>query len=704
MAVSKTALVRIQIDEGNSEAIINGVKMSLEDLAAIQEAVSASVQRSTKARAGSEAALRQERAALIKSRSELAGNSAEYAKMTVRIRQVDAELVDLTGSINASSKAMQQDLAGSAGIAGAAATELGRTISDMPFGITAVTNNISQLGNMFALLVSSAGSVKAALTAMKTALTGPVGLLIAFQAVVAGIELFAQRSKKAKEEAQDFSNTLILQGEVLRALRDDFLEGDESIENRIQLLETLAITDKNLQNILKDGTLTEEERIAKAEEYVDAIRLIEEEERNLMAAKKELDDDGRSIDEIRTEREQKQAELIALRAIAETDASASAKAGAVVQAAITEQQVNNLDELLAKYEFIETQTLAINKLRENIQVSEKKKEEDTQETIQGTIKFYQEQINALEKLRDTTATTATEVDDFNEKIRILELQIGRLADGKPIKAELTIDAPQELVLPEDLVVQVPENLEEGLKQVAQANASTWADEFFAAVETSASLERFAAQAEVVREGLSVIADVFDEQFNRELTMEQNKTTALNDELRKRLSSEQLSAEQRDAINQEIAKNDAKLVEQQNKIGKKQFQIEKAFKIAVAIADIPSMISKAYLSQLTIPSPDAPARAALAAKIAGGIGLAQVAALTRMKYEDKAIPSPNLTAQGSATPAGSAPSFNVVGASGRDQLAEAITALQQTPMKTYVVSSDVTTAQQLDRSIIQGASI
>jgi len=42
--------------------------------------------------------------------------------------------------------------ADSAGIAGAAAAELGRTISDLPFGINAVTNNISQLCSLYLLL------------------------------------------------------------------------------------------------------------------------------------------------------------------------------------------------------------------------------------------------------------------------------------------------------------------------------------------------------------------------------------------------------------------------------------------------------------------------------------------------------------------------------------------------------------------------
>ena len=51
-----------------------------------------------------------------------------------------------------------------------------------------------------------------------------------------------------------------------------------------------------------------------------------------------------------------------------------------------------------------------------------------------------------------------------------------------------------------------------------------------------------------------------------------------------------------------------------------------------------------------------------------------------------------------------PAFNVVGASGTNQLADAIAGQQGQPMKAYVVSGDVSTAQELDRNIVKGASI
>tara|TARA_R100000951_G_scaffold15779_1_gene12422 strand:- start:2178 stop:4331 length:2154 start_codon:yes stop_codon:yes gene_type:complete len=51
-----------------------------------------------------------------------------------------------------------------------------------------------------------------------------------------------------------------------------------------------------------------------------------------------------------------------------------------------------------------------------------------------------------------------------------------------------------------------------------------------------------------------------------------------------------------------------------------------------------------------------------------------------------------------------PAFNVVGASDTNQLAEAIGGQSQQPIQTYVVASDVSTAQELDRNIVTGATI
>ena len=58
----------------------------------------------------------------------------------------------------------------------------------------------------------------------------------------------------------------------------------------------------------------------------------------------------------------------------------------------------------------------------------------------------------------------------------------------------------------------------------------------------------------------------------------------------------------------------------------------------------------------------------------------------------------------SVPAVQAPSFNVVGSSGSNQLAEAIGGQEQQPVQAFVVSNDVTTAQSMERNIVEGASL
>ena len=61
--------------------------------------------------------------------------------------------------------------------------------------------------------------------------------------------------------------------------------------------------------------------------------------------------------------------------------------------------------------------------------------------------------------------------------------------------------------------------------------------------------------------------------------------------------------------------------------------------------------------------------------------------------------------GAAAPSRPAPpSFNVVGAAPESQLAQTIGEREDKPVKAFVVSNDVTTAQSLDRNIIESASI
>jgi len=113
-------------------------------------------------------------------------------------------------------------------------------------------------------------------------------------------------------------------------------------------------------------------------------------------------------------------------------------------------------------------------------------------------------------------------------------------------------------------------------------------------------------------------------------------------------------------------------------------------------------SYASLAKIPVVGPVLGFAAAAAATVAG---LANVKAITSTKTPQ--------VAGGGGTPSVSAPSrpsapqppaFNLVGAAAGNQLAETIAGQNERPIKAFVTSQDVTTAQSLERNIVEGASI
>lgn len=135
--------------------------------------------------------------------------------------------------------------------------------------------------------------------------------------------------------------------------------------------------------------------------------------------------------------------------------------------------------------------------------------------------------------------------------------------------------------------------------------------------------------------------------------------------------------------------------------KRAFKIQKAAGIAQATVDTYKSATAAYASQLSIPTPDAPIRASIAAGVAIVAGLANVKKIASQEFGGGSsgggggnVPTPNLS-----TPQSVQPNFNIVGDSGVNQL----DALKSQPSKVYVVSGEVSSAQALDRNRIRNAT-
>ena len=132
--------------------------------------------------------------------------------------------------------------------------------------------------------------------------------------------------------------------------------------------------------------------------------------------------------------------------------------------------------------------------------------------------------------------------------------------------------------------------------------------------------------------------------------------------------------------------------------KKAFKINKAVAIASTLIQTFQSAQGAYLSQLSIPTPDAPIRAGIAAGIAATAGLLNVASIASQKFQGSGSSTPPSTVGlgggsgggggGLSSPTqpspSQAPSFNVVGQSGFNQVAGALGS--QPPVQAFVAVS------------------
>jgi len=128
--------------------------------------------------------------------------------------------------------------------------------------------------------------------------------------------------------------------------------------------------------------------------------------------------------------------------------------------------------------------------------------------------------------------------------------------------------------------------------------------------------------------------------------------------------------------------------------------EKAFKInkAVGIAQAVVSTAQGIMAQLAVPQDALTGVNFVKAGIVAATGAAQIATISKSKFQGGTNDTPDIDTSGGGQ--AQAPSFNVVGDSGVNQLAQ----IQQQPVQAFVVSGEVTTSQALDRNRVQNATL
>ena len=340
---------------------------------------------------------------------------------------------------------------------------------------------------------------------------------------------------------------------------------------------------------------------------------------------------------------------------------------------------------------------------------------------QGLIEKYDRQAEQLRQTRDD------ESKSFEERIKANE-ELGKLLDEQEKAMMANADARVKQAAAElaknkdnvDLQVAYQEALNEqaaieaqitGFRSEQQTNTNSLLreqkdlqNELALIGKSEREIERIELQQDYDAKKALIEREITDEAVKNEMLLALQKD--YNDKLDKLNEDSSVKEAQWAEWTTEQKLNYAKngLAGLAQNLGK-ETAAGKAAAVASALISTYQGAQDSYASLAKIPVVG-PALGFAAAAAAVAAGMANVKAITSTKTPQTAGlgggSSPSVARP--SAPTSAPPAFNIVGASDTNQLAEAIGGQSQQPVKAYVVSNDVSTAQELDRNIVQGASI
>lgn len=598
--------------------------------------------------------------AIEQEKQALRQSNLEYKRREKELNEVFKAQEQNTSSVKKLTKVQLQQK-DATGATTSAALELGRVVSDAPYGIRGMANNLTQLVSQMAFATKAAGGFRLALKGLWTSLMGPLGVVLAITAAISALDFFYGSQKKAKDETAEHNDELERQAGLLRELNsilevlsvssdaisldwiDSFVAGVDEI-NKKDLLKILERDIKGITNAF--------DKLPKEEQNIRGIEVLVEKRKTLLESitkEKELKEELNELEK----------EFSVYRFLPESETKTS----------LSNEIVEKQKELLAlQKSIVDIQDLFRKGSKPKGKKSKKRPTADILEDIYGIDISPEAQAKYIEKL--------TEMFDFSS---------------------------MSLTTAPELDLKLSEETQQGI--------DNYNKEVVRRLNLMYDLEEYEEYANRAKDMLSGISDFINAESERELAIEQNKTTALNEELNNRLLNEKLSADQRKAIQNQIWQNDEALRKKQNEIKKKQFNTEKAFNISTALIETYAAASSAFRNTLANPINKLdPTAGLLRAKINAGIavagGLLQVAAISRQKFQPTSASTPINTASGGGGGGGVGDrsfDFNLVGNTQENQLANAIQSQFSTPLQAFVVSKDITTQQELDLNIKSSAT-
>lgn len=355
---------------------------------------------------------------------------------------------------------------------------------------------------------------------------------------------------------------------------------------------------------------------------------------------------------------------------------------------IAEQQ-KYLKKLANDKAGLELQVKAIDqKASEDAQSKAEEKSKKAEEANQKELDELQKQKDALKAIEEKTAK---EIEDLKAKTERekLELQAKRdleELDAIKLSEEEKQKARQEIIEKYKILGKELDEKEAEEKTIKdlEKNQKELEDQALSFEERKALLDE---QSTLIDEGI--------------FKSEEDRTKAKEANTKARIELDKLEVESKQAQLEGIGN----ALSQMSAIAGESTNAGKALAIASTAISTYSTAQKAYESAfLPVPTISSPALGAIFAGVAVAGGLMNVKKILSVKTpsgKGSAVSAPSISAGGAT----SAPSFNVVGNSGTNQLASSLgSAIQSNPVQAYVVASNVTTAQSLNRNIVTNATL
>ena len=300
------------------------------------------------------------------------------------------------------------------------------------------------------------------------------------------------------------------------------------------------------------------------------------------------------------------------------------------------------------------------------------------------------------KLTENSLTKSNK-EDLNEAAQleagVIQLETQRLNLQKRLSTELLTARREATAEAKKDAKEEPVVVDEKLKKIQEIQKAYKQKQEDAEAETELqkiALEQERKLAELVRLDATEAQKAEVIEFYQNKVQDVKDKNADEDEKLAKLRTQQSLGDAKNTFNQI-----AQLAGEDSKVGK-------AMAIASATISGVQGVMNAYTTAQKSPiTLGFPAYPVVQASLAGLVAAKNIAAIKSVNPSGGGGGSiPTQSSGGGSTP----PAFNVVGQSGETQLADAIGGQTQRPTRAFVVSNDVTTAQELDRNIIEGASI